>query len=181
MCDDLPNLIDFLLISYGCLPQFFVNTALSISIRDPYSDEIDKAGGGEGAPTWHQAYRLLDRLRNLHSIRNVYIKGPISVLQQAVLKKDLGRSQRSLQELFNNVFSIKLDAKATVEASDFGLAIEKLIGTLDAWYSVVSQVPDAESKTEILIGEVGGYTLRQAKKSLEFTLGSDLTEDHIEL
>ncbi len=106
MCDDLPNLIDFLLISYGCFPQFFANTALSISISDPYSDEIDEAGRGEGAPTWHQAYRLLDRLRNLHSIRTVDVKEPISVLDQPVLKKDLGRSQPSLQELFNNVISI---------------------------------------------------------------------------
>lgn len=148
-------------------PTIFCQEALAISISDPYSDEIDEAGRGEGARTWHQAYRLLDRLRNMHSIRTVDVKGQNSVLDQAVLKKDSGRSQPSLQELFNNVFSVYLDAKATVEASDFGLAIYKLTGTLNALYSVVFQVPDAESETETLMGKVGCYTLRQAKKNVK--------------
>ena len=117
--------------------------------------------------------KLLEPFRQLHSIRDPQIIGPLSEQYKVEIVAQLSKSPPSSQHLFDHVLTTSGEATNTFDSGDFARSIPELKNTLDE----LADVPylDREDACErIIIGPYAGCTIRDAYKDIEFTVWTKL-------
>ena len=101
---------------------------------------------------------LLEPLRLLYNVRNLYIDAPISGQYWLEIFTTLSGAQASVHVLFPAVYTALDEALAIYDAGDMAFAILKLKGVMDTMTDIWEHCEDDTYSTVVMTGQYTGLT-----------------------
>ena len=197
-CDELPAFCKSLLVKDTHVPRTLASTRLRLIIRNDLGMDNVSANRNEATEsqktkehyivennnsyqsipartktnntaTASRVRKLFEPFRQLHSIRNPQIIGPISEEYKAEITAELRKPAPNKNPVFDNVLASFQEATNNLGFSNFSSLILELKDTLDELEDA-RKLDRRDRHDEIIEGPYAGFTIGDAYNSIEFAL-----------
>ena len=153
--------------------------AESRDVIERYPSGGDSIGGSLASmdnkigTTSSRVHRLLEPFRQLHSIRDAQIVGPLSKDYKAEVLAQISKPPPSCQHYLDHLLTTSEKATNTFDSGDFALSISKLRNTVDE-LDGARHLCIGDGNAEIITGPYAGFAICEAFKDIEFAVWTKL-------